>query len=317
MKTQKEKGITLIALVITIIILIILATVAINFAFGDNGLIKQAELARDMTANSTVEEEKMTSNLLEYMNSQFGSTVKDPDPTEPPIDKEETKVGYYADIDGDKTPDGIIYADLAVGKSGQWEDEDGEFEYSYEAITGTKDYYISKTDYEGPFGTKDVLTAIEGSEGKDRFFVMALTDFNVGVKYHWYYASLGQMDDYETTTSLDFGKGRSNTENMIERWNGSEYGPQNADNIEFNLDMWGVIQDEVKNGWFVPSKGEWAAFGDVLEITADKYLDYGLSREYWSSSQNYEMGAWKVDFRDEYLMSEHGSTNYVRLSTIF
>ena len=39
---KNAKGITLLALVITIIIIIILSTVAISFAFGDNGLIKRA-----------------------------------------------------------------------------------------------------------------------------------------------------------------------------------------------------------------------------------------------------------------------------------
>ena len=42
MKTNK-KGITLIALVITIIILLILAAVAIQLALGDNGLITRAQ----------------------------------------------------------------------------------------------------------------------------------------------------------------------------------------------------------------------------------------------------------------------------------
>lgn len=42
-----DSGITLVALVITIIVIIILATVTINMAFGDNGLITQAELARE------------------------------------------------------------------------------------------------------------------------------------------------------------------------------------------------------------------------------------------------------------------------------
>ena len=38
-RIEKNRGITLVALVITIVILIILATAAINFAFGNNGLI--------------------------------------------------------------------------------------------------------------------------------------------------------------------------------------------------------------------------------------------------------------------------------------
>ena len=66
---KQNKGITLVALVITIIIIIILATVIINMAFGDNGLIKQAQLAKDMTANSVqAEQENMNSLMQEYAN---------------------------------------------------------------------------------------------------------------------------------------------------------------------------------------------------------------------------------------------------------
>ena len=43
---QSQGGITLVALVITVIIIIILATVAINFVFGENGLITRAEQAK-------------------------------------------------------------------------------------------------------------------------------------------------------------------------------------------------------------------------------------------------------------------------------
>ena len=68
-RIEKNRGITLVALVITIIIIIILATVTINMAFGDNGLIKQAQLAKDMAANSTTaEQEGMNSLMDEYAN---------------------------------------------------------------------------------------------------------------------------------------------------------------------------------------------------------------------------------------------------------
>ena len=42
-KAYNVKGITLIALVITIVILIILATITVNFLFGENGLINRAQ----------------------------------------------------------------------------------------------------------------------------------------------------------------------------------------------------------------------------------------------------------------------------------
>ncbi len=43
----KEKGITLVALVITIIILLILAGVTISTALSENGLFKRAKLATE------------------------------------------------------------------------------------------------------------------------------------------------------------------------------------------------------------------------------------------------------------------------------
>ena len=86
---EKEKGITLVALVITVIIIIILATVTINMAFGDNGLIKQAQLAKDMAANSTTAEgEDMNRLMQEYANVMAeDSEIPDPIiPEEPYVD---------------------------------------------------------------------------------------------------------------------------------------------------------------------------------------------------------------------------------------
>ena len=45
-KTKEEKGITLIALVVTIVVLLILAGITITYVMGDNGIIKQAQEAK-------------------------------------------------------------------------------------------------------------------------------------------------------------------------------------------------------------------------------------------------------------------------------
>ena len=81
-------------------------------------------------------------------------------------------VGYYADVDGNGTVDGVIFEDFKVGGSGSWGNWNGT--YTIPTVSGTKEYYISKTNYSGPFGTKDVLSA-KGS-GNNRFYVMALSD---------------------------------------------------------------------------------------------------------------------------------------------
>ena len=46
---KRENGITIIALVVTIIILLILAGVSINMLVGDNGIIKKAQQAKKDT----------------------------------------------------------------------------------------------------------------------------------------------------------------------------------------------------------------------------------------------------------------------------
>ena len=65
---KNERGITLVALVITIIVLIILATVAISFAFGNNGLVNRAEDARDFYANDTKYTDQSIVNVQHYIN---------------------------------------------------------------------------------------------------------------------------------------------------------------------------------------------------------------------------------------------------------
>ena len=358
-KMKNVKGITLIALIITIIVLLILAGVAIATISGEDGILQKAVHAKEETQKATarekveiavlasygtkasLEDELLIGNLevvegidettipdaapitypltvkvdgYEFQIDEEGNVTGGTEIVEPPIDKVEPKVGYYADIDGNGIPDGVIYADLAVSKSGQWMDRDGT--YSYTAKTNTKDYYISQTNYEGPFGTKDVLTAIDGEE-EDRFYVMALEDFNTGTRYCWYDAAYGNMDDYATATSLDFGTGKANTEAMIAKWNSSAYGAQN-DNGTY-LDMWGAIQDKVAEGWFVPSRGEWGAFGDNLGITKNNYVNYGLSDRCWSSSQGDTYCAWYAYFYRGLMFNftVNDGLNSVRMSATF
>lgn len=62
-KRRSEKGITLVALVITIIILIILAGVSINALIGENGLIGRAKLAKEQYTNATIDEQEKLNEL--------------------------------------------------------------------------------------------------------------------------------------------------------------------------------------------------------------------------------------------------------------
>ena len=369
---KNTKGITLIALVITIIVLLILAGVSIAMLTGENGILNQAQEAKSQTEFKSAEEKvklaimgaraddgQMTVDELKTeVGYQGGSVTGDAFPVQVQMDghtftvdangvisdkgtgggntpsgeeisKSESYVGYYADIDGDKTVDGIIYADLAVGGSGTW-NSNSRSSYEYAKVAeGLKSYSISSENGTG-FGNweKPVVTAKEGTTGKDRFYVMALEDFNLGRYYCWYDAAWGKLDNPVEFNVNDFGQGKTNTTTMIEKWNSSGYGPQ--DDGHTYKDMWGAIQKADNAGktwdlnkWFVPSKGEWAAFGDMaftkIGVTTGNYDDYRLTNIYWSSAQYNTRSAHHPTFGNGYM--SHGDVNSVfcpiRLSATF
>ena len=69
MKIKQTKGITLIALVITIIVLLILAGVTINMLTGDNGILKQATNARETNSKAEFEEQVKLALIASKVNN--------------------------------------------------------------------------------------------------------------------------------------------------------------------------------------------------------------------------------------------------------
>ena len=73
-KSEKQNGITLIALVITIIILLILAGISIS-ALTNQGLFGKAQQAKQEAENAQREENEILANYLEQMNAIGGPTL--------------------------------------------------------------------------------------------------------------------------------------------------------------------------------------------------------------------------------------------------
>ena len=221
----------------------------------------------------------------------------------------ESQVGKYIDINGDGIPEGVIFADLAVGGEGQW----GNFKEKYKIPTiedGLKDYIVIG-EYNDQINSKqEVLAPI--LDGIDRFYIMALND--VGKDEHYWYnkATFKGMIDYEETTLETFGSGKQNTLNMIKKWNKEDYGAQDSD------DMWSLIQEQVNDGWFILSVDEWAAFAGQLGITKSNYSSKGLSGWYWSSSQYGTNSAFSIYLNNGYV-DNYGvnGTHCVRLAATF
>ena len=63
MREASTVGITLVALVVTIVILLILAGITIMYTVGDNGILKAAKEAKNQT------EANITSKLFRWINS--------------------------------------------------------------------------------------------------------------------------------------------------------------------------------------------------------------------------------------------------------
>ena len=191
--------------------------------------------------------------------------------------------------------------------------------YEIPTETNLKQYYIEEENYDGVFGTGKVIAPINGTTGNNRFYVMALEDVNKGTSYCWYDAAYGKLDKPVGTSENDFGQGRANTEYVMGKWNDESLPWGNHNDNETYLDMWGVIEDEINAGWFVPSKSEWAAFGAALSIDKNNYaVNYKLSAWYWSSSQVDTNYAYAARFHSGFIGNGYVyDGSYVRLSTTF
>ena len=64
---QLNKGITLVALVVTIVVLLILAGISINLLLGENGIIKKAKEAREKTAEGKTNDMLGMNQLIQDM----------------------------------------------------------------------------------------------------------------------------------------------------------------------------------------------------------------------------------------------------------
>ena len=77
---RKEKGITLIALIITIIVLLILSAVALNTLFGAGGILTNSEQSVGQYNNSVNKEQedlnKLSGYLENYLNNSSGNNIK-------------------------------------------------------------------------------------------------------------------------------------------------------------------------------------------------------------------------------------------------
>ena len=89
MKSIKERrGITLIALAVTIVVILILAGVTIGAVFSEDGIINKAKEAANSMNNAVANDQAELNDLLEelneIMNSEWNSNIEIPEPEPEP-----------------------------------------------------------------------------------------------------------------------------------------------------------------------------------------------------------------------------------------
>ena len=92
----REKGITLIALVVTIVVLLILAGVSVNALFGNSGIIEKAKEAQNKMDKATENDQKQIGELTNWLDNQVNGTTGSDD-NQTTLPKISTLVGTVVD----------------------------------------------------------------------------------------------------------------------------------------------------------------------------------------------------------------------------
>ena len=147
---RRNSGITLIALVVTIVVLIILATVSINTVLGDNGIIKKAQEAKEAYSKSVKAEDtamqKLLNEMAQYDTDNSGSGGETTKPAE----------GITATVDGKTvtiTKDNVAtYLGKVVSN---YKPTGTTVAVGGTTYTVSNNYRLYYVDFEGKYGEKN------------------------------------------------------------------------------------------------------------------------------------------------------------------
>ncbi len=154
---MRNKGITLVALVVSIIIMLILAGVTLNIALGENGLFKMSEKTVDKYKEESEEEQRQLTMAEATMNlngTKYKSTYNGEEVTVP------IPAGFaVSQVDGENTvEDGLVIIDsegnefvwIPVKKDVKYEmNEDYEIKAIFDSLKADEDYLPSGLNAEG------------------------------------------------------------------------------------------------------------------------------------------------------------------------
>ena len=229
LKNKQEKGITLIALVVTIVVLLILAGVSISLVLNNNGVISKAKDAKNQYAEAQTNDEKQLNEVSDWIDTKVGDTTgggsaggSDYDPAS---DGVPIPAGFVY-VGGTKTS-GLVISDNAADKEkykGQTTvgiDLVGN-QFVWIPVENIADYKRTAYSRQVATGTTDTTTnseQIKASSSSNFYYTEALPeDEKTSVeKNKGYYIGRYEAGDKESTeaTPPTFRTSSSSTSNTI------------------------------------------------------------------------------------------------------
>ena len=156
-KSKQEKGITLIALVVTIVVLLILAGVSISLVLNNNGVISKAKDAKNQYAEAQTNDEKQLNEVSDWIDTKVGDTTGGSD-YDPASDGVTIPEGYYY-VGGTKAK-GIVISDNVADK-----ELDKGKENVRRDLAGNQWVWVPVETPSSLYTTVDAGVALSGSTG--------------------------------------------------------------------------------------------------------------------------------------------------------
>lgn len=138
---MKNKGITLIALVITIIVLLILSAVGIAMITGENGILSKAKTAKENSDSSSVEE---SNRLGEYNQSMESYTTSRSTLQTENFKSDGTEIALNKTYDGKQVYAATITGTLTSGTGMVFKDLTS---YNLQEIIDIYGHYLADSNY--------------------------------------------------------------------------------------------------------------------------------------------------------------------------
>ena len=206
---KNKKGITLVALVVTIVVLLILAGVSVNLVLGNNGIIAKAKDAETKSAEASQNDLKEMSNLEDEMDKQLGTydpLKKIPTKTleEAKVDfvKEKTKVEFS---DGNVIiPEGFKIADVPASKVRDGvviEDKDGN-QFVWVPVATLANYKRTWYTGDGSFSNYSEALPEDEKTSVERYKGFYIGRYEVGDKENTEAKTLRSSNDVTKTVTI-------------------------------------------------------------------------------------------------------------------